>query len=265
VARRGLRDFNAQELSITAWAFATAGHAPQALFGAISAEVARRGLGEFNAQSISNTAWAFAIVGDAPQALVDAISSELVRRGLCEFNAQDISTTAWAFAVLDPPSSDELFGSARFTTRCTQLETAFSPVELSQLHQWSLWRVERGSVWPGLPDSFRRSCRIAFTAREGVPSQMQSNVVREIRLHAVHVKEEHRCEASGYSIDAVVTLKDGREVAVEVDGPSHFLGRSHRPTGSTLLKHRQIRYFEWRLLSVPYWEWERDKTLHWLH
>jgi hypothetical protein len=189
----------------------------------------------------------------------------LVRRGLCEFNAQDISTTAWAFAVLDPPSSDELFGSARFTTRCTQLETAFSPVELSQLHQWSLWRVERGSVWPGLPDSFRRSCRIAFTAREGVPSQMQSNVVREIRLHAVHVKEEHRCEASGYSIDAVVTLKDGREVAVEVDGPSHFLGRSHRPTGSTLLKHRQIRYFEWRLLSVPYWEWERDKTLHWLH
>jgi hypothetical protein len=40
-----------------------------------------------------------------------------------------------------------------------------------------------------------------------------------------------------------------------VDGPSHFLGRSHQPTGSTLLKHRQLRYVGWRLENVAYWEW----------
>jgi hypothetical protein len=90
-------------------------------------------------------------------------------------------------------------------------------------------------------------------------------VVREIRSRGVQVKEEHRCETSGYSIDALVTLKDGKRVAVEVDGPSHFVGRSQQPTGATLLKHRQLRYFGWRLESVPYWEWDSgNKELHWL-
>ena len=45
----------------------------------------------------------------------------------------------------------------------------------------------------------------------------------------------------------------GREVAVEVDGPSHFFGRT--PTGATALKRRQLRAAGWALLPVPYWEW----------
>ena len=56
----------------------------------------------------------------------------------------------------------------------------------------------------------------------------------------------------GYSLDAVVDF-EGREVAVEVDGPSHFVGRE--PSGATALKRRQLRAAGWALLSVPYWEW----------
>ena len=56
----------------------------------------------------------------------------------------------------------------------------------------------------------------------------------------------------GYSLDAVVS-HGGREVAVEVDGPSHFVGRT--PTGATALKRRQLRAAGWALLPVPYWEW----------
>ena len=56
----------------------------------------------------------------------------------------------------------------------------------------------------------------------------------------------------GYSLDAVVRVGD-RDVAVEVDGPSHFLGRV--PTGATQLKRRQLRAFGWSLVDVPYWEW----------
>ena len=171
---------------------------------------------------------------------------------------------AWAFAVSDPPSADELFGTTIFATRCAQLETSFSLEQLLQLHQWSLWREERLAPWPGLPESLRQACRDAFVAREGQTSLMQSDVVREIRSRRFNVEEEQRCEASGYSIDALVTLNDGRRVAVEVDGPFHFVGRSHEPTGATRLKHRQLRHFGWRLESVPYWEWDRSKELPWL-
>ena len=187
-----------------------------------------------------------------------------MRRRLGGFDEHALSTMAWAFAVLNPPSADELFIAARFTTRCAQLEASFSRAQLYQLHQWSLWREERGAPWPGLTESLRLACHDAFFEQAGRPSQLQSDVAREIRSHGAQVKEEYRCETSGYSIDALVTLNDGTRVAVEVDGPSHFLGRSQQPTGATLLKHRQLRSFGWRLEIVPYWEWNRCKELHWL-
>ena len=274
-AVRRLGRFNAQDLSNTAWAFANAGHASMAIFDAISAEAVRRGLGEFNPQELSNTAWAFAKAGHASSELFHAISAEAVRRRLVGFNAQHLSNIAWACAFADPPSADELFGTLAFTSRCAHFEAAFSIEDLRQLHQWSLWREERGERWPALPESLRHACLDAFIEEEGRPSQLQSDVVRYIRsrvggmgggrgVGGAQVREEYRCRASGYSIDALVTLSDGKKIAVEVDGPTHFLCHSQRPTGATLLKHRQLRYYGWRLESVPYWEWKRNKALHWL-
>lgn len=66
--------------------------------------------------------------------------------------------------------------------------------------------------------------------------------------------EEVILERTGYSVDALVEI-DGEDIAVEVDGPSHFIGR--RPTGSTMLKRSQIKNLEdVALVSVPYFEWE---------
>ena len=264
--RRRLDNFNPQGLSNMAWAFATAGHASQELFKVISAVAVRRQLDNFNSQALSNTAWAFATAGHASPELFRVIPAEAARRRLGGFNPQQLSNMAWAFAVFDFPSADELFGTLSFTTRCAHFEASFSHKELYQLHQWSLWREERGgrsTLWPGLSESFRQACRDAFVKREARPSQLQSDVVREIRSRRFKVEEEHRCEISGYSIDAHVTLKGGDRIAVEVDGPSHFVGRSHQPTGATMLKHRQLRHFGWRLEIVPHWEWERSKELLW--
>ena len=61
---------------------------------------------------------------------------------------------------------------------------------------------------------------------------------------------------SGYSLDAVVMFR-GERIGVELDAPSHFVGQSQSPNGSTILKHRQVRALEenLKLVSVPYWEW----------
>ena len=262
--RLGLRGFKEQGLSNTAWAFAKAGHASHELFNAISAEVVRRGLGGFNPQALSNTAWAFATAYHEAPELFKAFTVEALRRGLGGFTELQLSNMAWAFAVFDPPSADALFSTTCFSRRCANLETSFSFKELNQLHQWSLWRKERRAPWPGLPLSLRQACRNAFVEEEGQPSRTQSDVVREIRSRGFNVEEEHRCEASGYSIDVLVALNDGEQIAVEVDGPFHFVGRSHKPNGATQLKHRQLRHFGWRLESVPYWEWDRCKELPWL-
>ena len=224
----------------------------------------RRGLGGFNPQDLSTTAWAFATACHTAPEMFKTISAELLRRGLGSFNAQNITNTAWAFAVLEPPSADALFSTTCFSTRCASLETSFSLEQLTQLHQWSLWRKERRAPWPGLHESLRQACRNACFEEDGQPSRTQSEVVREIRSRGFDVDEEQRCQISGYSLDALVVLNDGERIAVEVDGPSHFIGRSHTPTGATQLKHRQLRHFGWRLESVPYWEWDHSNALPWL-
>ena len=39
-----------------------------------------------------------------------------------------------------------------------------------------------------------------------------------------------------------------------MDDPSHFEGRE--PNRATSLKRRQLRHLGWRLVSVPYWQWD---------
>jgi hypothetical protein len=55
-----------------------------------------------------------------------------------------------------------------------------------------------------------------------------------------------------FSIDIAVQLPDGSRLAVEVDGPSHFLSNSPgRIDGATLLRNRMLEARGWRVVSVP--------------
>ena len=94
-------------------------------------------------------------------------------------------------------------------------------------------------------------CRESFGAEEGVPSRLQRRVAVALAAMGLQPREEVRTPLE-YSVDALVDF-EGREVAVEVDGPWHFVGGA--PTGATALKRRQLRAAGWALLSVPYWEW----------
>ena len=45
--------------------------------------------------------------------------------------------------------------------------------------------------------------------------------------------------------------------ARQVDGPHHFSSNTLQPTGATALKRRLLRRLHWKLISVPFFEWER--------
>ena len=60
-----MRDFKAQNLANTAWAFAKVGHNEERLltwFTALAA-AAKRCMGDFKSQELANTAWTFATLG----------------------------------------------------------------------------------------------------------------------------------------------------------------------------------------------------------
>ena len=121
--------------------------------------------------------------------------------------------------------------------------------------------LQRGTeIYPPLTPALRESCLASFSASLKAPSRFQNEIADTLRKLIPSVLEEFVTD-EGYSIDLIVDWKDVR-VALECDGPSHFLkgdlGR-FQATGATLLKHRQLRALGWRLVSVPYWEWDEVK------
>ncbi|EOD25459.1 hypothetical protein EMIHUDRAFT_237685 [Emiliania huxleyi CCMP1516] len=132
-----------------------------------------------------------------------------------------------------------------------------------QLHQWQLWlSLERGADGQQhlLSEPQRKLCCDAMQGTEVTISRLQRSVAIALAPPS-STKEEHLEPRTGYSLD--LSLPSSR-LAIEVDGPSHFLlpdGRGVRkPTGPTLLKQRLLRAAGWRVISVPFYEWDGFAT-----
>jgi hypothetical protein len=85
-------------------------------------------------------------------------------------------------------------------------------------------------------------------------SSLQNDVIFELSSIGLLTKEKV-LTPSGYRLDALVEVNE-EKVGIEVDGRSHFVNKE--PTGSTLLKRRQVSTLDnIQIISVPYWEWDQ--------
>lgn len=46
-------------------------------------------------------------------------------------------------------------------------------------------------------------------------------------------------------------------VALEVDGPAHFLRNTGHPMGHTIMKRRLLQLMGYNVISIPHFEWDR--------
>lgn len=60
--------------------------------------------------------------------------------------------------------------------------------------------------------------------------------------------------------DIDILLEDLR-IAMEVDGPAHFLRNTGHPMGHTVMKRRILEHLGYSVVSVPHYEW--DRIPHW--
>jgi hypothetical protein len=64
------------------------------------------------------------------------------------------------------------------------------------------------------------------------------------------------CPECELTIDVAITA-GGKRLAIEVDGPTHFLQQpQHAPNGSTLMRNRLLSAHGWTVVSVPHYEWD---------
>jgi hypothetical protein len=169
-----------------------------------------------------------------------------------------------------------------FSARVLELRDTLTVQDKRQLHQWLLSYGLDLMSGASLPSGVARvkqemgeECSQAFSRDEGHPSQLQQEVATALRgyVPVLEIEEEYRDARSGYSIDVLVRRRSaagsssGSESpvkpyggwAVEVDGPTHFLGHGRAPSGSTLLKRKQLGQLGYTVVPVPFWEWNAQR------
>lgn len=92
------RHLNSQDISMTAWSYATLLAPQRSVFGFLAA-AAPAAAHDFNAQDLANTAWAFATAGEYNAPLLDALGDEACSRPQ-DFNNQHTSMLIWAYVTL---------------------------------------------------------------------------------------------------------------------------------------------------------------------
>jgi hypothetical protein len=219
--------------------------------------------------------WALATLGErADRGLLKAIQRRATAT-VGGFTPQGVATALWALAVMGEEIQVDLL--ELLSARILELRDELTEVDKTQIQQWLLaceLGLEPGaSLHSGVArvkQEIGEECCQAFCGQGTTGSELQQEVAVALRRAGLDIEEEHRDARSGYSIDVLVrrraaagrtaggTMYPNRPTsrwAVEVDGPTHFLRDGRTPSGSTLLKRRQLGQLGYTVVPVPFWEW----------
>ena len=158
----------------------------------------------------------------------------------------------------------------------TALRHCFDPFDdgIQQIHLFLVAAKLRGWTTrgdPGLIDALRSkfgSKGRDLLAQSSVAkmSRLQADVASCVRRLGLEYEEEAIDGESGYSIDILVSHCGEHgdvgvgKIALEVDGPSHYLLPGRRTAnGNTVLKRRVLSMLGYKSVSVPFWDWNRLK------
>eukprot|EP00899_Mesostigma_viride_P016492 jgi/Mesvir1/24844/Mv22081-RA.2 len=294
VGTRGLREFTAQGISNMAWAFAKAGREASGLLGAVQDEALGRGLDSFNPQNVANLAHAFATAGKGTPALYAAVEARVEVRalqrsaladagaveqgqglfervyaaaeaGLAEWVAeglvkQNAANMLWALAVAGRPDSDAARALMVAWTKLAQPTDKDFGLELNQVCQYILACVEASDhVRDRYCSALLERWRDTAMSGKQQPGPSSSDLHLEVSKVLRGMGIAHKNEVPFFhGLSYVDILVDGK-VAVEVDGPSHFYQDSGAITAVTLFKRRLLEKGGFRVVAIPYFDWDRLK------
>lgn len=113
---------------------------------------------------------------------------------------------------------------------------------------------------PELLDSFR--ARVISTP--SIISRSQRDVAASFSRVGFEIEQEALVLDGLHAVDILVHLPSGALIAVEFDGPTHFLrwiqtssaGRMPEPNGATCFRNRLLRDAGLAVVVIPYFEWD---------
>ena len=286
--REAAKGMRSQELANVAWSLATTRRVIDEDLWAIVQKAIAKGADEMNAHAVSTIWWAHATLGRLPDGpALTALCAATERSAREAFNAQDVATTVWSLATLSslrgmplPRCYDAAWKIARdmqpgqfHNTGLCKLFHAY----LMRKHGLSVGDKGEYPVWIINQAKDAWIMQVRDLHDQHASHTYQSEIAGVFRDQFKLNCEVERVTDGGYfSVD--VYLPDG-EVAVEYDGPQHFVGpgrdqlRSFR-SGETCTKTAATELRDLFLaktcaggvISIPWFEWfenaeKRDEYL----
>jgi hypothetical protein len=264
VSTAKLGDFDPQAFSNTLYACGQLGIVPPADWLERCWHASTSKLGEFNQQALSNTLYACGLLDMRPPAGWLQRFSSAFEQLLPGMNEQSLSITAVALTMLqlwELPLWHSLW--ARLCSSLSRsiagwsAEDRLNAIQMYQAYQAAA--VERPGLLPApSPEVLAAACKSWIDqVRDGADNvragRFHDDVSACLRGMGLPHANEHWCERAERSID--IAIEGTTPVALEVDGPSHFL-HDGRPDGSTLLRDRMLAAHGWRVVVVDYRVWD---------
>jgi hypothetical protein len=217
--------------------------------------------GEFTAQGIANSLNAMAQLDHYDKAVFDKLLSEvLVKAG--EFDAQDIANSLLALATTQ--HYNEEAQSLLLATLARQPASLIVTETLSQCYQFFLALSLEQPGWDPQPPWNRRGwkkmCGRAWSTQVALTNSSKLHMEVSKTLDSMGIAHTNESVVGTLSVDIEIlgSAGSGKQVVVEVDGPSHFCRNDlQRELGPTLFKQRLLAKQGWVCVSVPYFEWGR--------
>lgn len=214
---------------------------------------------------VSDEMWRYARVGQCADEMFEKLAHEILQRDFVDFNSQHFANIAWAYVILkfsrfhhQSQSGNALLAAVLLSAEARLAE--FTLEELRQLGQVILATRQRGNREVGFAKKVHeRLRREHMDIAAPASSDFHLHVSEMLSMIGVEHHNEVKVFEGVYHIDVVVGAGTPTDpvgkIAIEVDGPTHFVPGTHQPTPHTSLKRWLLEREGYVVLSVPYFEW----------
>ena len=145
--------------------------------------------------------------------------------------------------------------------------------EFRQLHQVHLWLLDCQLPTPAqgllgvLTQQQLEQCRVSWEEQLTTTARQQSSRLQQSVYAAVlqlppdtwqqQPQSEQPTADKACLIDIAAVTASRVKVAIEVEGPHHYVQPDYTLSGPTLYRNRALAARGYAVISIPYWDWER--------
>lgn len=180
--------------------------------------------------------------------------------------AQEQANLAWSFTVLEHYSEE----SIELLQHIFQVASSSKVMQTEHAHQ--LWQAlfvlnhECPEAVSGVSPTFKKWLKEKWReekARMKTSSARHRALSETLNFMGIPHFNEHDEDIDvaiilgGRRKSVLLNGKKRSKIALEFDGPSHFVREGRRPLGDTLLKYRLLKHQGWDVVRVPYYEFDK--------